>query len=168
MTLRNCRFIETSLPEGNELPDDWLLLKVDRFAFTANNITYAVIGEQIEILVAVSGALGLWARFRCGVLPRCCNRRHADIAVGERLFGYLPMATHLVIEAAGAHPKGLRDGAAHRQEVSPVYNTYTRVSGDPAFAGRKGDEQALMRPLFMLSFLVDVISRRTNPSGPAA
>ncbi|TDN21278.1 DUF2855 family protein, partial [Lactobacillus crispatus] len=81
--------------------------------------------------------------------------QHADIAVGERLFGYLPMATHLVIEAAGVTPKGLRDGAAHRQEVSPVYNTYSRVSGDPAFAGRKGDEQALMRPLFMLSFLVD-------------
>ena len=30
-----------------------------------------------------------------------------------------------------------------------------RVSGDPAFAGKQGDYQALLRPLFMLSFLVD-------------
>ena len=51
--------------------------------------------------------------------------------------------------------RGLRDGAAHRQGVAPVYNAYARVSGDPAFAGRQGDYQALLRPLFMLSFLVD-------------
>ena len=49
----------------------------------------------------------------------------------------------------------MRDGAAHRQGVAPVYNAYARVSGDPAFAGRQGDYQALLRPLFMLSFLVD-------------
>ena len=65
------------------------------------------------------------------------------------------MATHLVIEAADVSKRGLRDGAAHRQGVAPVYNAYARVSGDPAFAGKQGDYQALLRPLFMLSFLVD-------------
>jgi hypothetical protein len=39
--------------------------------------------------------------------------------------------------------------------VAPVYNAYARVGGDPAFAGRQGDYQALLPPLFMLSFLVD-------------
>jgi hypothetical protein len=71
------------------------------------------------------------------------------------LFGYFPMATHLVIEAADVSKRGLRDAAAHRQNVAPVYNAYARISGDPAFAGRQGDHQALLRPLFMLSFLVD-------------
>src|SRR6185369_14195358 len=81
--------------------------------------------------------------------------KHPNMLVGERLFGYFPMATHLVIEAADVSKRGLRDGAAHRQGVAPVYNAYARVSGDPAFAGRQGDYQALLRPLFMLSFLVD-------------
>src|SRR5207244_3489632 len=49
----------------------------------------------------------------------------------------------------------LRDDAAHRQDVSPVYNSYARVSGNPDFEGRAGDYQALLRPLFTLSFLVD-------------
>jgi hypothetical protein len=39
--------------------------------------------------------------------------------------------------------------------VAPVYNAYARVGSDPSFAGRQGDYQALLRPLFMLSFLVD-------------
>jgi len=77
------------------------------------------------------------------------------IAIGEHLFGYFPMATHLVIEAADLSRRGLRDAAAHRQGVAPVYNAYARVSGDAAYAGRAGDQQALLRPLFMLSFLVD-------------
>ena len=65
------------------------------------------------------------------------------------------MATHLVIEAADVSKRGLRDAAPHRQVAAPVYNAYSRVGGDPAFAGRQGDYQALLRPLFMLSFLVD-------------
>jgi len=65
------------------------------------------------------------------------------------------MATHLVIEAAEVTKRALRDAAAHRQAVAPVYNAYARITGDPAFAGRQGDHQALLRPLFMLSFLVD-------------
>jgi Protein of unknown function (DUF2855) len=81
--------------------------------------------------------------------------KHPGVAEGERLFGYFPMATHLVIEAGEVSKRGLRDVAAHRQGVAPVYNTYARISGDPAFAGRQGDYQALLRPLFMLSFLVD-------------
>jgi hypothetical protein len=36
-----------------------------------------------------------------------------------------------------------------------VYNVYARIGGDPAFAGQAGDYEALLRPLFMLSFLVD-------------
>ena len=44
----------------------------------------------------------------------------------------------------------LQQRAAHRQGVSPVYNSYARVGSDVAFAGRKGDYEALVRPLFML------------------
>jgi hypothetical protein len=46
--------------------------------------------------------------------------RHPGIEVGERLYGYFPMATHLVIEAAGVNNRSLHDAAAHRQNVAPV------------------------------------------------
>jgi hypothetical protein len=152
--LQECKFIETRSSEANALPEEALLVKVDRFAFTANNITYAQLGDQLKY----------WQLFpapdRFGKIPvwgfgEVIASRHPAIEIGERLFGYFPMATHLVIEAAGVTKRGLRDAAAHRQDVAPVYNAYARVSGDPAFAGRSGDYQALLRPLFMLSFLVD-------------
>lgn len=148
------KVIETTLPEPDALPPDALLVKVDRFAFTANNITYAVMGDELkywQIFPAPKGFgnIPVWG------FGEVIASKHPGVAVGERLFGYFPMATHLVIEAADVGKRGLRDGAAHRQGVAPVYNAYARVSGDPAYAGKQGDYQALLRPLFMLSFLVD-------------
>ncbi|SDT07543.1 DUF2855 family protein [Bradyrhizobium canariense] len=152
--LQQWKFIETEMPDAAVLPADALLIKVDRFAFTANNITYAVLGDQLkywQLFPAPKdfGNIPVWG------FGDVIASRHPDIPEGDRLFGYFPMATHLVIEASDVSRRGLRDAAAHRQGVAPVYNAYARVSGDPSFAGRQGDEQALLRPLFMLSFLVD-------------
>ena len=152
--LQLSQLIESPLPAGDELPEEALLVKVERFAFTANNITYAMLGD----------ALKYWQLFPApdgfGNIPvwgfgEVIASRHPQIEAGERLFGYFPMATYLVIEAADVSKRGLRDAAAHRQGVAPVYNAYARISADPSFAGRHGDYQALLRPLFMLSFLVD-------------
>ena len=152
--LQQCKSIETQLPDAAALPDEALLVKVTRFAFTANNITYAAVGDRLKY----------WQLFPApkdfGIIPvwgfgEVIASKHSSVAAGEILFGYFPMATHLVIEAADVTRRSLRDGAAHRQEVAPVYNAYARVGGDPAFSGKQGDFQALLRPLFMLSFLVD-------------
>src|SRR5262245_36198841 len=152
--LQRCKVIETRLPDGDSLPDEALLVKVTRFAFTANNITYAVLGDHLKY----------WSLFPApdgfGNIPvwgfgEVVASKHPAIATGETLFGYFPMATHLVIETADVSKRGLRDGAAHRQGVSPVYNSYARVTGNPEFEGKAGDYRALLQPLFMLSFLVD-------------
>jgi uncharacterized protein DUF2855 len=152
--LQQCKVIETQLPDATAQPDDALLVKVTRFALTANNITYAVLGDHLKYWQLFPAPEGF------GNVPvwgfgEVIASKHPGIAVGETLFGYFPMSTHLVIEAADVSKRALRDAAAHRQGVAPVYNAYARVSGDPSFAGRQGDYQALLRPLFMLSFLVD-------------
>jgi hypothetical protein len=152
--LQQCKVIETRLPDAARLPDGALLISINRFAFTANNITYAVLGDELkywQLFPAPEsfGNIPVWG------FGDVIASRHPGISDGESLFGYFPMATHLVIEAADVSKRGLRDAAAHRQGVAPVYNAYARVSGDPAYAGRQGDYQALLRPLFMLSFLVD-------------
>jgi hypothetical protein len=152
--LQRGEFIETALPDAGQLPQDALLVRVDRFAFTANNITYAVLGDDLKYWQLFPaprdfGNIPVWG------FGEVVASLHPYIPVGERLFGYFPMATHLVIEAADVTRRGLRDSAAHRQNVAPVYNAYSRIGDNPDFAGRNGDYQALLRPLFMLSFLVD-------------
>jgi hypothetical protein len=152
--LKACKIIETPLPPVSKLPEDGLLVKVDRFAFTANNITYAMMGDQLKYWDLFPAPDGF------GIIPvwgfgEVIESRHPDIAKGEILFGYFPMAAHVVIEAVNVKRSGFSDGAEHRKNVSPVYNAYSRVTGDKAFEAQEGNYQALLRPLFMLSFLVD-------------
>ena len=134
--LPHCKLIETRLPDIAALPDGTLLIGIDRFAFTANNITYAMLGDQLkywQLFPAPEnfGNITVWG------FGEVIASRHPGVEIGERLFGYFPMATHLVIEAASVGKRSLRDAAAHRQGVAPVYNAYARVSADPAFAGRE-------------------------------
>jgi hypothetical protein len=131
------------LPDAAALPDDALLIKIDRFALTANNITYAVLGGQLKYWQLFPppenfGNIPVWG------FGEVIASRHPSISEGERLFGYFPMATHLVIEATDVSKRGLRDAAAHRHGVAPVYNAYARVSGDPTFAGRQGGARSAM------------------------
>lgn len=133
-----------------------VLLRVTDFAFTANNITYGEIGERF----------GYWQFFPTaepdawGIIPvwgfaEVESSRAEGIAAGERLYGYMPMATHLVLQPAKLSPGGCSDSSPHRAKLPPAYNSYMRVSNDAAFAGEAGALQALLRPLFITSFLID-------------
>src|ERR1700733_14034091 len=151
---QECKFVETRLPEANSLPDEALLVKVDRFAFTANNITYATLGEQLKYWQLFPAPEGF------GNIPvwgfgEVIASRHPSIQIGERLFGYFPMATHLVIEAADVNKRGFRGAGGHPPRGAPRFNSFLAGRGGGGFEGLNCDHQALLRPLFMLSFLVD-------------
>ncbi|MEK9970631.1 MAG: DUF2855 family protein, partial [Ferrovibrio sp.] len=81
--------------------------------------------------------------------------RHPAIAVDERLYGYFPMATHLVMTPGKLTDSMLVDATPHRALLPPAYNGYLRITTDPAFAEEFQPYQALLRPLFVTSFLID-------------
>lgn len=49
---------------------------------------------------------------------------------------------------------GFVDAAPHRAALAPIYNQYTRVAADPAYARGHEAESALFRPLFTTAFLL--------------
>ena len=139
-------------------------LRVESFSVTANNVTYALIGEQF----------GYWNFFPpqsaedsgdWGVVPMW---GHAvveastcpDIAVGERVYGYLPMATHLDVRPGKVSPGTFTDMAAHRQPMSPIYNQYSRLAADPEHDPAREAERMIFGPLFKTGFLIEAMMRR--------
>lgn len=149
--LHQTRFAERPLPA---LQEGEVLLKVDRFAFTANNITYAVFGDSMAYWQFFPAPEG-WGRVPVWGFADVLESRHAGVVQGERLYGYLPMSTHLVV-APGRVSEGLiTDAAAHRAPLPSIYNTYNRVLKDPGYDPAFEAEQALLRPLFVTSFLIE-------------
>lgn len=135
-------------PVNQALSPGEVELAVERFAITANNITYGVIGD----------AFGYWKFFPApeglGRIPvwgfaRVTRSEVPDVPVGLRIFGYLPMSTHFTMQLTKGRG-GYVDAAPHRAELPPTYNAYNEASDDAL-----DDHRALLRPLFMTSWLLD-------------
>jgi hypothetical protein len=127
---------------------------IEQFALTANNITYAAFGDAMQYWQFFPtdegwGLIPVWG-FATVVESSC-----AEVAVGERLYGYFPMASHAVLQPSRHSPQGFVDGAAHRTPLHPVYNQYLRCAQDPWHSGTSEAVQALLRPLYTTSWLVD-------------
>ncbi len=148
------QWVEEKRPTKEQLAEGQLLLSVDCFAFTANNITYAAMGNALrywEFFPAEEGqgVIPVWG-FADVIESRC-----GDIAVGERLYGYYPMATHLIVEPGHITSASFIDVSTHRQPLSVIYNQYLRTAVDPLYNADSEAMQMLLRPLFTTSFLLD-------------
>ena len=90
--LTRTKWISTSLPE---LKDGEVLLRIDLFGFTANNVTYAAKGENLfwKFFPAPED----WFRVPVWGFAVVADSNHPEVSVGERVYGYLPISTFLVI-----------------------------------------------------------------------
>ena len=141
-----------------------VLLQVEAIAITANTVTYGVVGETV----------GYWKFFPApegwGVVPawgfaRVVASRCAEIAVGERVYGFMPMASHLLV-TPGKIGRGLfRDMAPHRQPMSAVYNQYRRLGAELPATPEREALRMLFEPLFLTSFLIEDALRRADHHG---
>ncbi len=153
--------------ESLELKAGQALLRVDRFAFTANNITYAVFGDAMSYWDFFPAEEG-WGRIPVWGFGDIVRSGCDGLAEGERVYGYFPMSTHLVVQPERVSPESFIDGAPHRQERAPIYNQYLRVAGDPSYEARVEGPQMLFRPLFMTAFLLDDFLTENNFFGGRA
>jgi hypothetical protein len=144
-----------ALSDDTTPPDGGVLLAVERFGLTANNVTYANVGE----------AMGYWSFFPApdgqGHIPvwghaRVLRSHHPDVAEGTEVYGFLPMATHLLLSPGATDVRGFSDAGAHRADRAAVYNRYLDRSVDPFAAASPSPElEAVLRPLFTTSFLLE-------------
>lgn len=130
-------------------------MRVESFALTANNVTYAAFGEAMkywEFFPTENPSLGCIPVWGFATVVESCA---VGVAVGERCFGFWPMGSHLVVQPTLINDRGFIDGTAHRQALPAAYNRVQFCRTDPAYLSSHESRQALMRPLFVTSFLID-------------
>lgn len=142
------------LSSTEQLLSGQVLLKINQFAFTANNISYAAIGKTFHYwdffpAKGANGIIPVWGF--ADVVVSHCEGIHPE----ERFYGYYPMATHLVVEPGKVSDAGFLDFSSHRKALPIIYNQYSRCSTDPIYSEKTEALQMLLRPLFTTSFLLD-------------
>jgi hypothetical protein len=147
-------------PDPAALRDGEVLLEVERFSLTANNITYGVFGDQLGYWRFFPAPDG-WGRIPVWGFARVAASRCEGLAAGARLYGYWPMSSHHVapLRAAGS---GYVDAAEHRAALPAAYNRSELAPETP-----RDDHLALLRPLFTTSFLLDDYLAEIAPGATA-
>ena len=170
----------TETRETPQLPlaDGQVRVRIDKFALTSNNITYAAFGDAMyywdffPVAQAAGAGVGAgagnvgpagaasppsvtWGRIPVWGFGDVVESNLAGVAVGERLYGYFPMSSSVVLQPTRLSAESFSDGAAHRSALHSVYNQYMRCSADPFYTPQTENIQALLRPLFTTAWLID-------------
>lgn len=148
--LERTRITDAPLPE---LDDGEVLVGVDAFALTANNITYGVVAERIGYWRFFPAPEG-WGRIPVWGFGDVVASAHPDLPVGERLYGYFPMSTHLTLRPGRFTGTGLHDASEHRAGLPAVYNAYARTAGETWYDPSMDEERMLLFPLYATSFCI--------------
>ncbi len=146
-----------ALPDA-PLAEGEVRVRVEQFAYTANNITYAAFGDAMnywQFFPVTDDAPGHWGIVPVWGFGVVEQSRCAGVDVGERLYGYWPMASHAVLQPVRVSPGGFVDGAPHRAALHAIYNQYLRCAVDPLHDPATEALQALLRPLFLTAWLID-------------
>jgi hypothetical protein len=147
---RNTRIVSTELPATAE---GEVLVAIDRFGLTSNNVSYAVSGDMIGYW-GYYPAEGSWGKVPVWGCADVVASRCPEVPVGERLWGFFPMASHAVLRPGKVRDDQFVDVSAHRQALPALYNGYRRTRAEPQFLQAMEVERCLLFPLFATSFVI--------------
>ncbi|MCB1643826.1 MAG: DUF2855 family protein [Pseudomonadales bacterium] len=149
--LASTQIVSSEKPAIN---DQQILIRVNRYGLTANNITYGVAGDMIGYwqFFPATGDMGRIPVWGIGTVE---ESNVAEIPVGSRYYGYYPMSDYLVVEPQHITARGMSDASAHRASLPPTYNQYSLMTAANGFPPEHDSYQMIYRPLFMTGFVLD-------------
>ena len=131
-----------------------MLLGVDAFGLTTNNITYAVMGETMNYWNFFPAEDG-WAHMPVWGFADVVESKAEGVPEGTRVYGYLPPASHLVVQPDRPSNTDFVDVSPHRVDLPAAYNRYLRTDGNDMYEKENEDYEILLWPLYFTSFLID-------------
>jgi hypothetical protein len=148
--LPTCRWI-TEPARGGTLNGGEILVAISRFAWTANNVTYARLGERLAYWKFFPTADG-WGRIPVWGVGTIVRSLHPEYRESEGVYGFFPMDSHVVLRPGSAGGTRFVEESPHRRALPPTYNEYVLIDRDPSYDRTHADAHLVLRPLFSLSF----------------
>lgn len=130
--------------------DGEILLKLQEFALTSNNISYALSGDLLDYWGFFPAEDG-WGRLPAMGFGTVVESNNENIPVGGRYFGFFPVGDFHTIKAE-ATSGGFLDVGAHRENHAMAYRSFDKMPDSPS-----PDDHAylLLRGLLFTSFLAE-------------
>lgn len=149
----NFRDTKIVTQESSPLLNGQIRVAINQFGLTANNVSYALSGDQIGYWKFFPAEKN-WGKVPAWSIAEVTESRCQEIVVGERLWGFFPMSSELVLQPGSIREDSFTDETAHRRELAALYNQYRRMSGEPEILRQLEDERCLLFPLFLTSYVL--------------
>jgi hypothetical protein len=129
-------------------------LRVEHFGLSANNVTYATLGDALHYWDFFPQQDPAWGCVPVWGYAVVEESRCPDVLEGRRVYGFLPFASEVVMAPGSVRANGFVDASAHRAALPAPYNSYTDVAVDSGDGADQEAYNALLRPLFTTSMLI--------------
>jgi hypothetical protein len=150
--------VRTVSPPPAPLAPGEARLRIDAFGLSANNITYAVYGDLMHYWACFPAeeADGVaWGRVPVWGFADVVESTTPGVEEGTRVYGYFPLGDELIVSPGRLDDQGFSDITPHREAVPSVYARYGTTTADRVYSAGREDQQMLLWPLFVTSFVVD-------------
>lgn len=154
------RVVTTEMPTA--APADSVVLRLDSFALTANNVSYAVAGDFLDYWGFFPASEPGWGRLPVMGFATVTASDVTGVDVGSRWFGFYPAADHHVVQPV-VRNGGMVDMADHRAAHAPAYRQFDPA--DPAASDEDDAYYLLLRGLFITSHLCEDFLRDNGMFG---
>ena len=138
-----------------ELQEGQILITLDSFSLTSNNVTYGLFGDALNYWKFFPATEKGWGNIPVWGYASVEESLNDGIEPGERIYGLFPMVSSFVLTPDDVDEYGFIDGAEHRESLPNFYNRYYKVSMDRLYRADFENQQLLFRPLFLTAFMLD-------------
>ncbi|KAF5335699.1 hypothetical protein D9611_009590 [Ephemerocybe angulata] len=147
-----------------DIPENHVLIKVDKFGFSTNNITYQALGEHPHFrsyfdfhaaptpdLAKTHGIIPVWG------FGTIASSTHSSVQAGERVYGYFAPTRYLVLPVSALDENGCAFSVhrPHFPRDRQPYHQVIRCAADPGMYAPtpEGEDFTMIyRPLFLTAF----------------
>ena len=157
-TLKNditkTRILEAEI-NSDHLENNEIIVQVETFSFTANNISYGVAGDTLgywQFFPAKNNSNDQWGCIPMWGFAKVINSRHLEIQENERLFGYFPPSDYLRLKPTKINKQNFLDSVSHRKDLPIIYNNYLRLDGEIDYDQSTDSVRALLFPLHLTAY----------------
>ncbi|MEM1263320.1 MAG: DUF2855 family protein [Pseudomonadota bacterium] len=134
--------------------DGDILLSIESVALTANNVTYAIFGDQIGYWRFFPGSDPAKGRVPAWGFATVSVSQHPQIRVGSRWYGFLPIATQLTVRPKHVSDDAFMAADGHRRDLPAAYNRYRAATSANGFDADNDVINMVFRPLFLTGYLI--------------
>lgn len=144
------RIVDQELAAGSE---DSVLLAVERFSLATNNLGYVVLADFLRSWDAFPSPTPGWGRVPAWGMARVVSASETVAAVGSTFTGYVPMATHVAVQARPVDDDLLAMDEP-RSLMLPIYRRLISVTAELGWGEHEIDIDTVMLPVFPFAALL--------------